>query len=456
MIERESNKYNVSELLVNEKNAKKADNCTVLIGRLKGNINIGDKVYKVESKTLLNEAQNSYNKEFKKIPLKANILIKNNVPIKLHIETIEKDLSSPYYNLSFDLNSDIIPEIATNSPIDELRIINQFNKTGNTEYEFSEINVDLDNNLHIPSIGKLNQLRRDAIEYLENLVINRFTRKPINYKLNDFNTSYKKENEWKISLCLNILNLNLDYSKLNLVDNIYIPFKYFLDKRYFNIISNFKAKKYVLLPSIIRKNYKALISNNLNSLLDKFDIQGFVISNLSDLKLLPLNKNYEIIGNYTLNVFNNYTINQLNNLNINKITASPELSKLDLNSLPENCEFITYGSTPVMTTNYCLLGKSNHCYNTCEKLCMNTNEKYYIKDRMGFKFRIVPDNIETVTTIYNSKTTSISSLDTNFSSYRIDILDENIDDINKAIEATKSGIRLEGDNFTNGNFNRTI
>ena len=109
-----------------------------------------------------------------------------------------------------------------------------------------------------------------------------------------------------------------------------------------------------------------------------------------------------------------------------------------------------------MTTNYCLLGKSNHCYNTCEKLCMNTNEKYYIKDRMGFKFRIVPDNIETVTTIYNSKTTSISSLDTNFSSYRIDILDENIDDINKAIEATKSGIRLEGDNFTNGNFNRTI
>jgi len=72
------------------------------------------------------------------------------------------------------------------------------------------------------------------------------------------------------------------------------------------------------------------------------------------------------------------------------------------------------------------------------------------------KFRILPDNVQTVTTVFNCKTTSISSKDFNINFARIDILDENIQEINDIILKVKSGNRFEGKDYTNGNLNREI
>ena len=79
-----------------------------------------------------------------------------------------------------------------------------------------------------------------------------------------------------------------------------------------------------------------------------------------------------------------------------------------------------------------------------------------MKDRLGFLFIVIPDNIETVTTIYNSKITSIEHKDIDVSSIRIDILDETIEEINSIINIAKTGNKLEGANYTNGNFNREV
>ena len=118
-------------------------------------------------------------------------------------------------------------------------------------------------------------------------------------------------------------------------------------------------------------------------------------------------------------------------------------------------ELIVYGKIPLMTSNYCLLGNTNKCYPTCGTKCKE-DVKYYLKDRLGFNFRVVPDSIQTITTIYNSKITSISGSDFNVDSYRIDILDENVDEINNIIETALAGGRLEGKEYTNGNLNREI
>lgn len=88
--------------------------------------------------------------------------------------------------------------------------------------------------------------------------------------------------------------------------------------------------------------------------------------------------------------------------------------------------------------------------------CQNDTNKYYLKDRMGFLFRIIPDNLQTITTIYNSKTLSIDCGDLNIDYARIDILDENIDEINNVIRTVKSGKRIEGQNYTNGHLNRNV
>ena len=72
------------------------------------------------------------------------------------------------------------------------------------------------------------------------------------------------------------------------------------------------------------------------------------------------------------------------------------------------------------------------------------------------KFPIMPDNIQKVTTLFNSKITSISPQDFSINFARIDILDEDISQINHIVQTVKNGKRLEGKEYTNGNLNRTI
>ena len=107
-----------------------------------------------------------------------------------------------------------------------------------------------------------------------------------------------------------------------------------------------------------------------------------------------------------------------------------------------------------MTLNYCLLGKANKCYDGCNTLCKKGT--YYLKDRMNFNFPIYADHFGTITTIYNSKILSILPSSTNANTYRIDILDENIDEINNIIQAVNLDNRIEGKDYTNGNLNREI
>lgn len=71
-------------------------------------------------------------------------------------------------------------------------------------------------------------------------------------------------------------------------------------------------------------------------------------------------------------------------------------------------------------------------------------------------FPIMLDNIQTVSTLFNSKITSIPLQDLSIHYARIDILEEDISQINKIIQTVKEGKRLEGKEYTNGNLNREI
>ena len=442
--------YIISELMINDKNIKQANiGDKIKIGRMKGNISVGDKIYKISDKVLTTFALNSLNKELKKVSLTCNISVKKNIPISI-------SLYDENY-IKVDILSDVIPIEAINSPITKERIASQFSKTNNTPFQFSKIEIDLDDDLYIPSISALNELRRQALYQYEQKLINSFKKEISN--IPDFCYEQKSNiiKNKQISLLLNILNTNLDYNNLHGIDSIYIPLKYFVLKQYSVILKNITEKfdTYIYMPTIIRKNYRNLIVKNLDNILNSYKIKGFVISNLGNFELLKSYiNNYQFIGNYTLNVYNNLTIDELD---VDTITLSPELNNLDLQQFKtiKNTELIVYGRTPLMNSNYCLLGKANKCYASCDKKCLSSN-KYYLKDRLGFNFRIIPDNIDTVTTIYNSKITSITHKDINVNSVRIDILDESISEINDIIDTVKTGEKLEGKNFTNGNFNRDV
>lgn len=468
-IDYEQGSYTVSELMnCNNKNITETNvGDTVIIGRMKGNIRLGNNVYKMSSKKLNDFAKSSYSKEYRKVELNCNISIKKDTPIVISISSASNiDL---YKDLSINYVSELVPLEAKNRPLTIETIIKQFSKTSSTPFEFKHFNVDLEDGLFIPKLSLLNDLRRNILALVEAYALKKIKRNNcFNLYDNDLHSSFNnKSKKFDISVLLNILNLDYDYSKLSdNIKNVYIPLKYFTNKNFADIlhILDSKFNIYIYMPTIVKSNYKNLLLSNIENTLKNYKIQGFVVSNICNFKLLgslfkELERNFEIITNYTFNVFNNDTISELKKLGAIRYTISPELDKSTVDSLC-NCnildnELIVYGKVPVLNMNYCLLGETDKCYPTCKQRCNSTNS-YILKDRLNMTFEILPDNIQTVTTIYNSKITSISPADFNINIARIDILDENIDEINNVVLKVRNGERLEGKDYTNGNLNREI
>ena len=264
--------------------------------------------------------------------------------------------------------------------------------------------------------------------FLENKDLSRIKKPKVSVLLNTLEAIEK----FKLTLETNnikLLNLSDNYiNKITDINRIYIPLKYFSDTNCKDNLKNFssKVKLYIYMPTIIRESKFLTIKQMLTIALQNFDISGVVISNISQLEMIKnisqfRDKTYDLVGNYTLNLYNSYTAKELTELGLNVVTFSPELKKGDLAMVSSSpLEIIVSGKIPVMHTAYCLLGHSNKCYNDCKHLCTSGNT-YYLKDRYGFNFMVVPDNLQTITTIFNSRDISFDYSDVNVDFIRVDI-----------------------------------
>lgn len=468
-VSNEASKYLVSELMIKNVNQKKVSaNTEVTIGRMKGNIKVGDKVYRISSKALSDFAKASYdNCENKKIPLNCTVTIKKNTPISMEISTNKNTCYNELYSSIYVKEiSNMIPIDALKTPISVERVVKQISKTTNTPFSFENITVLLDDGLYVPSISTLNELRRTALEKVEQEILSRAKRTllDLSKKSKESITYTPNVKNPEISVLFRQLDLDFDYTKLDKekITNIYVSLELFISKKYSKIISYFSDNYnlYIYVPSIIKTNYKNIALSTIEQAVMIYNIKGFIVSNIGDFELLKkYSKDYEFIGNYTLNVFNNNTMEEYRKLGLSRITLSRELNqeliKEMLANANLNTEMIVYGNLPLMASSYCFLGKTNKCYPNCGTNCKKNN-KYYLKDRLGFNFRVVPNSIETVTLICNSKTLSISTKDLPVNFVRLDILNESINEINEAVDKAYNREKLEGLQYTNGNLYREV
>ncbi len=468
-VSNEASKYLVSELMIKNVNQKKVSaNTEVTIGRMKGNIKVGDKVYRISSKDLSDFAKASYdNCENKKIPLNCTVTIKKNTPISMEISTNKNTCYNELYSSIYVKEiSNMIPIDALKTPISVERVVKQISKTTNTPFSFENITVLLDDGLYVPSISTLNELRRTALEKVEQEILSRAKRTllDLSRKSKESITYTPNVKNPEISVLFRQLDLDFDYTKLDKekITNIYVSLELFISKKYSKVISYFSDNYnlYIYVPSIIKTNYKNIALSTIEQAVMIYNIKGFIVSNIGDFELLKkYSKDYEFIGNYTLNVFNNNTMEEYRKLGLSRITLSRELNqeliKEMLANANINTEMIVYGNLPLMASSYCFLGETNKCYPDCGTNCKKNN-KYYLKDRLGFNFRVVPNSIETVTLICNSKTLSVSTKDLPVNFVRLDILDESINEINEAVDKAYNREKLEGLQYTNGNLYREV
>ena len=236
----------------------------------------------------------------------------------------------------------------------------QLMKLDKYPFEITQININYDGTLFIP-ISKINELRRNLLEKLENETIKSYKHKNKRVKLDEAGISSKGE-----------ANLSFYTNNLNHLKNIEGVRRVYLEIPPQNDSLTLKDENYNLnyMVSFIKnaveisygKDYELIwkwpdiTHDKLIRALNK--VRGILNKMNFSLPIMSANFNAQY-GPYSMNIANNAGINSLENYKM--VTISPELRKQDYEDIitssqnPDKIEMLVQGSVELMKTRYPIL-----------------------------------------------------------------------------------------------------
>lgn len=295
-----------------------------------------------------------------------------------------------------------------NISTDEATVLDKLSKLGNTPFYIKSYEINLSNSIFI-NIKDINQLRRDAVDELIGI---RSNSKKEFIELDDkanVNENYID----KLNLSVLVRTEEQLKKCLNHFDRIYIH-----DKKVYEKYKDNEKVYYQTSRIFEDVSYNRCLSTELGSV---YKNQGVI--------------------DYYLNITNHETINYFNKYN-NIKTLSVELSEEEIKKIMDyynhkcNVELLVYSRIEMMITKYCPI---NYLFNK-DKICNKCiNNRYELVDRNNVSYPIVNDISKHLTHILDSKiTNSIDGINYYYNlgirNFRIELLDETIEDINKIIE----------------------
>ena len=313
---------------------------------------LGDIVVKTTDINQLNRINNLINSKLRKV--KIDLVFSAHVGSNISI-TIKDGL------YTINSTSEYIVDKSINNPTKRDDIIKQLSKLGDTVYELDNINIDIDDNIFIP-VKVLNDLRRDVIDKLSDKRLYKNDIKYGTYEIDvpNFDIVNKKV----------IYTKNYNDSLLNKYDEVVVDY---------NIDTN---------DDVIRKLPR--VEENI------IDIDSKLL--IGELGSLYKYRNKDIVTDFSFNVVNSYSVARLHSLGVNRVTLSHEMNDYQINKLitkykerynkNPNLELIVEDVIEAMIIKYDLFNGK-----------FNKNNKYYLKDKFGNKFRVIRDN--NLTYVYN-------------------------------------------------------
>ena len=402
--------------------------------------------------------------------------IKINGKLSLSVKEAAR-LVIEYQDITVEVTGERAQE-AVNQPMGSERVEKQMRKTGNTPFEFAELEIELDGNLFMP-MQALNELRRSAIEALEKQILSSYRRKDrqkiSKNLLSDRGltpTTDVRNGEYDTSdvpMYVYVENLEQWEEALSVdyVERIYLDCNA-LDKAWLNsnvssiIDRTHKSGKqiYLGMPHIFRKDtirrYEEAYANILEASWD-----GVLIRNYESYAFLRKH-GYEgnIVADYNLYQFNKYAKEFWKNERIESTTAPLELNFKELKEVGvENSELVVYGFFPMMV--------SAQCVKKTTEGCKKQKATCYIKDRYHKQFAVKNHCDYCYNIIYNTAPVVLTDqkmeiIELNPKAIRLHFTTENRQSMRKIMELYnevfyKGGQAIEPDfEFTRGHFKRGI
>lgn len=311
--------------------------------------------------------RNSLSKKVKEIETKGSSYVKSKLILTFSIKNKFPRLKG---RLTLANRKEVECEVTGNTPfekplkraVDRDTVKKQLSKVDNYPFQITQININYDGTLFIP-ISKINELRRNLFEKLEQEVINLYAHKSKQIRISHEKTDFKQIPPSisfytnNLNHLRNIKNVKRAYleippieDNLNIISNANYNLNYMINflKEAYEISY---GKEYELIwkwPDIAHdKLIKSL--NKVRGILNKMHYAIPIMSN---------NFNGEY-GPYSMNISNNETINSLERYKL--LTVSPELRKRDYEEIikycknPEKLELLVQGNVELMKTRYSLL-----------------------------------------------------------------------------------------------------
>lgn len=320
-----------------------------------------------------------FSKIQRKIGLCMNVKVKNNEPLELYI-------SCGDYNIK--VTGDI-PMTAINSPISNETLKNQLSRLGNTDYFLEKLECEIDDGLMYP-ISKLNALRREGIERLEEITAQKeqksITKIPSDLKYEISRNRREQKNTARFISKEQITTTAREY-----FDEIYLP-----------LTDYDKTADGFIMPSVVFDSEKEHIIKLINNAIE-CGAKVAILSNVGQIEMLK-NFDIKVIADYRFNIMNSRHIYELEKLDVNESILSPELTLPKIRDICGNTGVIVYGRVPLMTLEKCVIRDNFGC-NECKK--HKGNDMLELCDRRGYKFPIMRE-FDHRNIIYNSIPFSMS------------------------------------------------
>ncbi len=379
----------------------------------RGKVSIQDRVFKTKSKELVLLAQATFKskKEFRKNPLEFYVQAKIGSEFTIKVKDIQGS-----YGLG---HSGFLCEKANKRPLTPEVIKEQLDRLGNTPYSLAKLNLNLDPQVMVP-FSVINETRRKALDDLNEKIIKKARRTPINIKIQK--PMEVKNN--KPELIVEVASRDLFNKALKASpDKIYLSGEGFrksgftpnqLEEALYSCREN-EIPCYYVLPRILHDQELQREQELVNLAFD-----GFVVGNLGAFSLLK--KGSKVVIDWGLNITNylsaEFYRRYLANLQLERFTASLELKKEELESLGRMLplEVVVHGNLPLMISENCIIGTtrgSGVCSN-CSGYCLENN--YLLKDRLGIDFPLLSDGMGR-SHIFNSRDLCLIDETTNIKEY---------------------------------------
>lgn len=424
----------------------------------------GEVLYRVQSPELLNTLEIMYSEGKVIEKLYGYISMEAGKAAKL---VVCKD------EYSVEVESEQQVEAASSRPLDEERIKKQLRKTGNTEFAFDMLDVEIHGEVFLP-MQQLNEMRRKALEELEKKIQDSFHRKTAEKKvlqeeILDIASVKLSKKENKLSVLVETQEqLEAVLENDNSVACIYVDSNLDttgLDAELWNGISDRIHKKnievFLAMPRIFRNQTIEIFEQAYDSILTRY-FDGMLIRSMEEYQFLK-SKNYS--GNIRLD-YNLYTMNRFakqfwKKQGITYGTIPVELNKSEIVNLDsKQDEMIVYGYIPAMVTAQCVTSTVHGCKKDC-KITM-------LKDRYQNEFPVKNQCRDCYNVIYNTAPLYLIDLkedleELNAERYRIQFSIENRDEVkqilnqcNSMFSDEKGELFSQKDSITRGHFRRGV